>query len=68
MKQDFQLSMNRVRVNADQMKVHAVKSENGIMMNVSVGFTLGDKSSCKNDHMWNPCMCDYECNKTCKID
>ena len=25
-------------------------------------------SSCKDDYMWNPSMCDCECNKACKID
>ena len=24
--------------------------------------------SCEKDYMWNPSMCDCECNKACKID
>ena len=29
---------------------------------------LYDWSSCKDDYLWNPRTCDYECNKACKID
>ena len=29
---------------------------------------LDDCSFCKYDYMWNPSMCDCECNKPCKID
>ena len=25
-------------------------------------------SSCKDDYMWNPRTCDWECNKAFKID
>ena len=24
--------------------------------------------SCRNDYMWNPSMCDCECNKAYKVD
>ena len=27
-----------------------------------------DWESCKHDFMWNPNMCDWECNKACKTD
>ena len=29
---------------------------------------LDDWSSCKDDYMGNPSMCDWECNKACKIE
>ena len=29
---------------------------------------LDDWSYCKHDCMWNPSMCDCDCNKACKID
>ena len=29
---------------------------------------LNDWSSCINYYIWNPSMCDCECNKACKID
>ena len=29
---------------------------------------LNDQGSCKNDYMWNPGTCNFECNKACKID
>ena len=28
---------------------------------------LDDWGSCKNDYMWNPSMCDYECHKAWNI-
>ena len=27
-----------------------------------------DCGSCKDDYMWNPSICDCECNKACKTD
>ena len=29
---------------------------------------LDDLSSCKDDYMWNPSICDCGCYKVCKID
>ena len=29
---------------------------------------LDDWGSCKTDYMWNARTCDYERNKTCKVD
>ena len=40
MKQDFKFSMNRVSLNVDWMKVHVIKSKNGIIMNVSVSVKI----------------------------
>ena len=27
---------------------------------------LNDSSSCNDDYMWNPIICNCECNKACK--
>ena len=29
---------------------------------------LNDRGSCKNDYMWNPSTCNFECNKASEID
>ena len=29
---------------------------------------LDDRSSCKDDYMWNPSTCGYECDKSFKVD
>ena len=36
MKQDFWFSLSRVRVNMVSLKVYAIQSKNGIMMNIGV--------------------------------
>ena len=51
----------------DWTKLYVIQMKNGIMMNVGAS-ELDDWSSCRDDYMWNPGTCNWECNKVCKID
>ena len=48
----------------DRMKIHITQSKNGIMMNVSASVK---NRFCKGDYILNPCTCNCECKKACKI-
>ena len=68
MKQDFLFNMDHGSVNVDWMKAYVNQIKNGTIMNIGVSKQLDDLGSSKKGYMWNPSMCDCECNKACKID
>ena len=50
------------------MKMHVCKLKWNIDEYQCECKKLDDWSYCKNDYMWNPSVCDCECNNACKID